>query len=514
MKNIRYIFIFIISFLICSVSAYLLSGLTFETRSSAFKLLLFSLIASFIITVVYWIFQQKEHPRGLIVLFFTEMWERFSYYGMRGLLMLYLTKSFIEGGLGFSDSNAGLIYGTYTGLVYLTPVFGGIIADKYLGQRKAITLGGILMMLGQFMLASSQTLPVFYSGLILLIIGNGFFKPNISVIVGNLYSPQDTRKDSAFTIFYMGINLGAFFAPLICGLLAEDILTTPLTLANGVLSKNYAFRYGFLAAGIGMMIGQIIYNTLAPKYLGNIGMKPNRPEKLTHTNETNKSKTITSKAERDRVTLILIMAAFIIFFWAGFEQAGSSLTLYTDKYINRTVCDFELPTSWFQSINPLFIVILAPLFSFLWTFLDKKGKEPNIPVKMSIGMILLGIGFICMTGAVYERGGDIQDSRIKANLLWMIGTYFLHTCGELCLSPIGLSMVTKLSPARLASMLMGVWFLSSFIANFLSGFVVRYFQTLGALSIFNSIAIFTIVLGIIMLLLSKRLFGMMHTNQP
>ena len=265
---------------------------------------------------------EKGHPKGLYLLFATEMWERFSYYGMRGLLTLYLTKATIEGGLGFDDANAGLIYGIYTGLVYLTPIFGGWLADNVLGQRKSITLGGILMALGQICLfmSSSEQIVMFYAGLILLIIGNGFFKPNISTVVGQLYPPGDNRKDSAFTIFYMGINLGAFLAPLVCGYLAEDIFAVKD--AAGKITA-YGFNYGFLAAGIGMIIGQILFNSLGQTYLGDLGKEPGA--KLQKANAA--AQTPLTQEEKQRMNVIVIMMLFNIFFWAGFEQAGSSISL-------------------------------------------------------------------------------------------------------------------------------------------------------------------------------------------
>lgn len=448
---------------------------------------------------------EKGHPKGLYLLFATEMWERFSYYGMRGLLTLYLTKATIEGGLGFDDANAGLIYGIYTGLVYLTPIFGGWLADNVLGQRKSITLGGILMALGQICLfmSSSEHIVMFYAGLILLIIGNGFFKPNISTVVGQLYPPGDNRKDSAFTIFYMGINLGAFLAPLVCGYLAEDIFAVKD--AAGKITA-YGFNYGFLAAGIGMIIGQILFNSLGQTYLGDLGKEPGA--KLQKANAA--AQTPLTQEEKQRMNVIVIMMLFNIFFWAGFEQAGSSISLYTDRFIDRTIGDWTIPTSWFQSVNPLFIVLLGPLFTMLWTFTSRKNKEPNSIVKMGLGMILLGLGFFLMIGAALQRGGDIADQAVKANVMWLVGTYLIHTMGELCLSPVGLSLVTKLAPLRLGSLMMGVWFLSSFIANFLSGYLVQFFASMGAMTIFAIISTVVIVLGGIVLFLSNRLLKLMH----
>lgn len=430
----------------------------------------------------------RKHPKGLTLLFMTEMWERFSYYGMRALLVLYLTQAVTSGGLGFSEENATMLYGLFTGLVYITPLIGGWLSDNYLGQRKAITIGGITMMCGQFCLASAAEETCLYIGLLLLVIGNGFFKPNISVLVGDLYEPNDPRKDSAFTIFYMGINVGAFFAPLVCG----------------YLGMHYGYRMGFLVAGVGMLLGQLMFNTLGQKYLGNIGKKP-----VSVVKDSTTSGALT-REEKDRSWVIIIMVLFCVFFWAGFEQAGSSLTLYTDKYINRNVFGFEIPTSWFQSVNPLFIVLLAPLFSMMWGWLNKRGKEPSVPLKMGMGMILLGIGFVLMVLACLQRGGNNADETIKANLLFLVGAYMLHTFGELCLSPIGLSMVTKLSPVKLASLMMGVWFMSSFIANIAGGFIASYASKMGAMSIFAVIAVVSIVLGLLLMSMNKFLVRKSH----
>ena len=447
----------------------------------------------------------KGHPPGLYLLFFTELWERFSYYGMRGILILYLTKSLIEGGLAIDPSQATLIYGYFTGFVYFTPLIGGWLADKYLGQRMAITIGGITMMAGQFVLFGMPTQTGMYLGLFLLIIGNGFFKPNISTIVGRLYPDGDARRDSAFSIFYMGINIGAFIAPLAIGYFSDNLFATKGTTGEIV---SYGYRYGFLLAGFGMLFGQIIFNALAKKYLGNIGTKPVKQKTGVLGQPESAADRPVTPADKQRMTVIFILTAFVIFFWAGFEQAGSSLSLYTDKYINRQVGNFLIPTSWFQSVNPIFIVLLAPLFSIFWT--SKAGKKLSTPVKMGLGMILLGIGFFFMIGAVAQRGGDVQDETIKANLIWLIMTYFIHTIGELCLSPVGLSMVTKLAHPKFTSLMMGVWMLSNFIANILGGYVASYIEKMGAGSVFSTISGFVIVLGLALILLSKPIKKMMH----
>lgn len=456
--------------------------------------------------------QKKGHPPGLYLLFFTEMWERFSYYGMRAILILYLTKKFLEGGLGMDPASATLLYGYFTGLVYFTPLIGGWLADKYIGKRMAITIGGVTMMLGQFALFAMNDMTGLYLGLALLIIGNGFFKPNISTLVGGLYPDGDERRDSAFSIFYMGINLGALLAPFIIGYFTDNLFAT--TNEDGTMS--YGYRYGFLASGIGMLLGQLVFNTFAQKYLGDLGKKPVAvksgdavvADAVSINPQTGE---ILDKAkEKQRVSVIFILFLFAVFFWAGFEQAGSSLSLYTDKFIDRTVGGFEIPTSWFQSVNPIFIVALAPLFAMFWN--SKLGKKLTTPVKMGVGMIILGLGFLFMLGAVGERAanGDINDANNKAALMWLIMTYLLHTIGELCLSPVGLSVVTKLSPPKLASILMAVWMLSSSVANFIGGYLASVVETLGAGEVFTYIAIFVMICGGLLIMLNKFIVRMMH----
>jgi POT family proton-dependent oligopeptide transporter len=462
-----------------------------------------------------------KHPKGLFLLFFTEMWERFSYYGMRGILILYMTKMWAENGLNIPADSASLIYGFFTGFVYFTPIIGGYIADKYIGQRHAITIGGITMFVGQFVLFQINTHFGLALGLILLIIGNGFFKPNISTLVGRLYRQGDARRDSAFSIFYMGINLGALIAPFVVALLCNEWFAVKGVNENGETEiLAFGYRYGFLAAAIGMALGQIIFNLFAKKYLLEIGSKQD-PMFLSSKKVKNNSfdsslsesmKTPLTLIEKQRIFVIFILTFFVIFFWAGFEQAGSSMTLYTDKYINRHLFGWEIPTELFQSVNPIFIVALAPVFAWFWT--SKLGARLTTPVKMSLGMILLGIGFLFMLMAtqsvVISGAGDQEVVQQKAALIWLILTYFFHTVGELCLSPVGLSVVTKLAPVKLASMLMGVWMLSTFVANIIGGFIAAYVEKMGAATIFSSIALFVILLGVIMLIVSKRLSKMMH----
>jgi POT family proton-dependent oligopeptide transporter len=453
------------------------------------------------------------HPKGLFLLFFTEMWERFSYYGMRGVLMLYMIKLWSENGLNIPEGTASLYYGFFTGFVYFTPLLGGLIADKFIGQRKAITIGGITMLIAQLVLFSVNTHVGLAIGLVLLIIGNGFFKPNISTMVGQLYRPNDARRDSAFSIFYMGINLGALIAPLIIGILAEDWFAVKggINPDGSPIILSYGFKYAFLASAIGMGLGQIIFNLFAKKYLLEIGDAPVKVDK-TIIVETKEVSIEDKKIERQRITVIFILTFFVIFFWAGFEQAGSSMTIYTDRYIDRNVLGWTIPTTFFQAFNPLLIVLLAPIFVWFWS--SKYGKKLSTPIKMSMGMILLGIGFLFMLMATYNvQVSGLGDKEVvvkKAALIWLILTYFFHTIGELCLSPVGLSMITKLAPIKLASLLMGVWMLSTFVANIIGGFIAAYVEQLGAGTVFGSIAAFVIILGLLMIIVSKRLSKMMH----
>ncbi len=485
------------------------------------------------------------HPKGLYFLFFTEMWERFSYYGMRAIFILFMTKVLL-----MKDADASEIYGSYTGLVYLTPLLGGYLCDKFLGNRRSIVIGGLLMAIGQFFMFFSASaganggVSLMWMGLTAIIIGNGFFKPNISTMVGQLYPANDRRIDSAFTIFYMGINLGAFFSPLVCG--------------------SMDFKWGFLAAGIGMLIGLVAFILGQKKYLisedgKHIGLPVKKLDAksigmiigsiaiiffMLNFKQMFKSdldiisyfiygamvampvlifsdKSL-SKIEIQRITVIFILAFFVIFFWGAFEQAGASLTLFADRQVDRQIKivipawlivgsgvvtmfylskglqwffdwtskiryavfgivsalliifmftghieDFmknEFPASWFQSVNPLAVILLAPLFSILWDFLYKFKAEPSSPKKMAIGLGLVALGYVVIAIAV--KGLGIGE---KVSMWWLFGLYVIHTMGELCLSPIGLSMVSKLAPLRLSSLMMGTWFLANAAANKFAG---------------------------------------------
>jgi len=483
---------------------------------------------------------QKGHPKGLYLLFVTEMAERFSYYGMRALFTLYLVAAF------FNSADASQIYGSYTGLVYLTPLLGGYIADRYWGNRRSIIVGGIVMAIGQFLMFASAcfvnqsimteggaidpnvnnglSLTLMFVGLAALIIGNGFFKPNISTMVGDLYDPQDKRKDSAFTIFYMGINVGAFIAPLVCG-----------PLGNGNWADPSGFKWGFFCAGCAMIISVVVFWALKNKFLKTpdglqIGLAPSKSElrqqkdaeeaKVEKKEEVKNSPLrlwgciilaiammvgfsitaqnfndyisaaiyaisialpifiITDKGltgtEKSRIGVIYIIAVFVIFFWSAFEQAGSSLTIFADQQCDRHIGSWEMPTTWFQSINPIVVVCFAPVMAMLWEFLLKRGINVPSPIKQAIGLLLLAIGYVVI--AVGTKG---IEGNAKASMWWLFILYFIHTLGELSLSPIGLSMVNKLSPARLASLLMGVWFMSNAASNILAGNLATLLPTGG-----------------------------------
>lgn len=447
-----------------------------------------------------------KHPPGLYLLFITELWERYSYYGMRSILVLYLTAELISGGLGMDQGKALQLYGMYTGLVYLTPLIGGYLTDKYIGLRTAITIGGITMAIGDFTLFAVQEQWGLYTGLLLLILGNGFFKPNISTLVGELYSKNDVRKDSAFTIFYMGINLGGLISPLIAGILYANVFYSN---TGGV--ETFGFKYAFLASSIGMIIGQITFNTLSKKYLGDIGRTPSS-QRVTATPK-GKAQPLT-KVEKKRTAVIFILALFTIVFWTGFEQAGASFTLYTRDFIDRTIFGYEVPVSFFQSLNPLFILLLAPFVSALWIKLSKsKRGDFSVPTKMAFGLILLGFGFMVMVPAVMMTGSDAQDTAVKASMMFMIVTYLLNTLGELALSPIGLSAVSKISPIKIASLLMGMWFLSNAVANYLAGQIAALTTSAGYLEIFFYLGLAALVFGGVLLLLSKKIQKLMHLDE-
>jgi len=480
------------------------------------------------------------HPKGLFVLFFAEMWERFSYYGMRALLIFYLTKHWL-----FSDEKSGVIYGAYTALVYITPVLGGYLADRYLGQRKAVTYGAVLLTFGHLLMGfegaggqDAASLNVFWLALAFIIVGSGFLKANISVIVGQLYPRTDVRRDGAYTIFYMGINLGAALGSLMCG----------------YLGVTYGWSYGFGAAGVGMLLGLIVFIIFKPLLLGR--GEPSNPEALNKPVMGIKLEwllylvglvavvicwwlvqnqavvgsllgvagailvgyvlwTAVRKLEphdRDRIFAAMFLIIGSILFWALFEQAGSSLNLFTDRHVDRS----GVPASVFQSLNAIYIVLLAPLFAWLWTTLGRKGLEPSAPAKFGLGIVQLGIGFLVLVAGSAAAG----DSMVPVLFIFLI--YLFHTTGELCLSPVGLSAMNRLAPVHLASLIMGTWFFASATGNFAAGLISAATGSEAAsgegagrevvMAVYSQIGWIAIGVGIAVVVISPLIKKLMHLD--
>ena len=505
----------------------------------------------------------KGHPKGLYLVFVTSTSERFSYYGMRAIFILFLTQALL-----FDRETASSIYGSYTGLVYLTPLIGGYIADRWWGIRRSIFWGAVMMGIGQFLMFLSASMldqvtlshGLMYAGLTFLIMGNGCFKPSVSSLVGQLYAPGDRRIDTAYTIFYMGVNVGAFLAPIVCGYFGET-------------GNPEDFRWGFLVAAIVIVLTLLIFETQKNKYIVSpngepLGLVPTKKTDIQADAQADRPKqskqqkvrnafiltllTIglmalfyylfdadwiavgiftaciifpamilldgsLTKIERDRIIVIYIIAFFVIFFWSAFEQAGMSLTLFANEQTDRSLFGWEMPSSWFQSFNPLFVVLLAFIMPAIWDFLNKRKMEPASPTKQAIGLLLLSLGYlvICMGVKDVEPG-------VKMNMLWLVGLYFIHTMGEMAVSPIGLSMVNRLTPIRFASLMMGIWYLSMATANKFAGMLSGLYPEDGkAKSIFgfqietmsDFFMIFVVMSGIaalILFLLSKKLQKMMH----
>ena len=447
------------------------------------------------------------HPRGLITLFFTEMWERLSYYGMRALLVLFMTDQIMTGGMALDDRTATAIYGIYTAAVYLVALPGGWIADRLLGAQRAVFVGGIIIMTGHFVLAV-PSIYSFFLGLLLVVLGTGLLKPNVSAIVGELYPPGDARRDGGFTIFYMGINVGAFLGPLVCGTLGQ--------------SPNFGWHYGFAAAGVGMLFGVVQFR-MTRQYLGNAGLEPESSgdaerdaagrrkgwlavaaamlivaavvsfgmagtisfDPLTISRQT--TYLILAMAvlyfayllffarlesiERKRVVVLIALFIGAAMFWSGFEQAGSSLNIFADRHTRLDFGSFTLLSTWFQSLNSAFIIIFAPIFAWMWVWLAKRNLNPSTPAKFGFGLILLAVGFLMMVGAsVIVADGD------QALPTWLLLTYLFHTLGELALSPVGLSATTKLAPKRFVGQMMGVWFLATALGNLIAGQIAGDFD--------------------------------------
>ncbi len=482
------------------------------------------------------------HPRGLSTLFFTELWERFSYYGMRGILILFMVNQ-TTGGLGFGDETAAAIYGLYTAGVYLLALPGGWIADRLIGQRRAVLFGGAIIALGHFTLAISSV-PTFFLGLCLILIGTGLLKPNVSAIVGDLYPEKGAYRDAGFAIYYTGINLGAFLGPLACGWLGE----------------HFNWHFGFSAAGVGMVLGLIQY-VFGGQYLGRAGelrdvdLGQRRADWRKFFAGLGVFAALTAliaflqnsgtlqlslqrvaegtgvfivglalvyflylllfggldHGEKKRVVVIFILFFASAIFWSGFEQAGSSMNLFADRDTDRVLFGWEAPTSWLQSVNPLFIITLSPIFGWLWLWLG--SRQPSIPLKFTAALMFMATGFLVMAwGASYTQNGTS-----KVGPIWLIVTYFLHTSGELCLSPVGLSSVTKLSPRHLVGQMMGVWFMGSALGNLIAGLAAGKLASLSSQGLFMKVALWGGAAGVLMLLLTpwiqRKLIGN-YLDQP
>ena len=479
------------------------------------------------------------HPRGLSTLFMTEMWERFSYYGMRALLILFMTAAPAAGGLGFDTPTAGAIYGLYTSMVYLTTLPGGWVADRLIGAQRAVLYGGVLIAAGQFSLAV-PSLAMFYLGLTLIVVGTGLLKGNVSVIVGRLYSMEDSRRDAGYSIFYMGINTGAFIAPLICGYLGQRV----------------DWRAGFAAAGVGMTIGLIQY-VFGRKYLGAAGLAPadagspaasarQKSQAAMWTGLTVSaivifglaaysgivSVTATqvadaagylllglivafigwmflspgwTPAERKRMFVIVILFLAAALFWSEFEQAGSTLNLFADRNSNNSLLGYEFPSTWYQTLNALFIITLAPVFAWLWIWLGRRGKEPTSATKFGFGLVAVGAGYAVLIG-----GAVLAEQGVRVSPMWLVATYFLHTCGELSLSPVGMSAMTKLAPVRIGGLIMGFWFLALSAGNYIGGRLAGLYESWTLPQLFGAIAAFGIGAGIVMFLISRPVARLEH----
>ncbi|HVF23079.1 MAG TPA: peptide MFS transporter [Pyrinomonadaceae bacterium] len=403
------------------------------------------------------------HPRGLGTLFFTELWERFSYYGMRSILILYMTSAAAAGGLGMSVPEAAGLYGTYTMAVYLTALPGGLIADYLTGARLAVFIGGVIIAAGHFSMAFHST-TTFYLGLGLIAIGTGLLKPNISVMVGGLYRENDPRRDSGFSIFYMGINLGAFLAPLIVGYLAKGESFKTFLSSMG-MDPAKSWHWGFAAAGVGMVFGLIIY-LLNRRQLARVGTKVKTVTKGTDATGPGTAAPLT-RDDWKRIAAIFIFFVFTILFWAAYEQKGASLNLFADRLVRTEIFGITFPAPYLQSLTPLFVIMLTPVFAILWVRL--RERQPSSPGKFTLGLLLIGLAYVLIVPAA------MLTAQGRVSFWWLVGLYFLEVCGEMCLSPVGLSTVTKLSPPKLVGIMMGVWFLAAALGNKLAGFLSSFF---------------------------------------
>jgi len=492
------------------------------------------------------------HPRGLSTLFFTEMWERFAYYGMRAILILFMTTSLAEGGLGFDVAKAGAVYGTYVALVYMMSLPGGWVADKLLGLRKSVLYGGILIMFGQLCLAVPGA-SLFYPGLGLIILGTGLLKPNVSAIVGELYTKEDVRRDAGFSIFYMGINLGATIAPLAVGWLAQSPVFKDMLAGMGITPET-SWHWGFGVGAVGMFFGLIQY-VAGWKYFGDAGIHPSvAPQSeegrsawrqfwfgmaglavlvavtaylvaggtlsvLTVANVFSWSYLVVvvgffvwlfgfgkwTRDERKRLVVILVLFLGAAVFWSAFEQAASTLNLFARENTRNEIFGISFPSSWFQSVNAIMIIALAPVFAWLWVKLGK--RDPSSPTKFAIGLLFVGLGFAVMIGAAAATAGG---QLVSPN--WLVMTYLMHTIGELCLSPVGLSSMTKLAPDRVKGMMMGVWFLAASMGNLIAGRVAGLYESFTLTQLFGAVTAFALVASLVMFGLVRPIRRMMERD--
>jgi POT family proton-dependent oligopeptide transporter len=450
------------------------------------------------------------HPSGLSTLFFTEFWERFSYYGMRAFLVYYMTAAMAAGGLGWSAEHATMVYGLYTASVYLMSIPGGFVADRLLGTQRSVVMGGVVIALGHFCLAF-LSIPSFYAGLVLVVLGTGLLKPNASALVGQLYAPDDPRRDAGYSLYYMGINLGALVAPFVCSTLAEKV----------------GWHLGFAAAGIGMTAG-LAWFLMFRNRIGGAGAAAERPLPprrgwslllaallagvavmyvlwdyqlfvilaATVALFVWMAAKAESAVERTRVGAIALLFVFSALFWAGFEQAGSSLSLFARDFTDLRALSFQFPAGLFQAVNPLWTVLLAPVLVWVWARLG--SREPSSPAKFAIGLMCVGASFIIMAMAALQSGPE----HLRVSPAWLFATYVLHSAGELCLSPVGMSTVSKLAPARLAGLMMGVWFLSLSLGNYLGGRIAGYFELLPLPKLFGAVAATTLASALLLLILT------------
>jgi len=423
------------------------------------------------------------HPRGLSTLFFTEMWERFSYYGMRGFLILYMTKA-----LDFTDPHAGAVYGNYVGSVWLAAIFGGVIADRWLGHYRSVLIGGIIIALGHFTLAF-HALPFFYAGLSLIVLGTGLLKPNVSTLVGSLYEQGDERRDAGFSIFYMGINLGALLGPVVAGRLAEGV----------------DWHLGFACAGVGMTLGLVQYvlgrRRLEPA-IARLAARPT-PAAVSPGLAPGVSHGGFTAADWKRMTAVVVFFSFASLFWGAYEQAGSTLALFADRYVHLELLGTKLYASWFVSVQAAFVILLSPVFAWLWVKLGP--QQPSSPAKFALALVFVGLAFVLLMPA-----GAIAQGGVRISPLWLVAVYFIEELGELCLSPVGLSVVTKLAPKQVVGLMMGVFFLSNALGNKLAGWSAGFISTTPLPTLFGVTAAVTLGAAVVMFLLIKpvqRLMG-------